>query len=66
MDKSPVKAAAYGNLTLLGRVVRFKEWFSLAGSAHYELAKMGTIRLLPPEECVPLLQENYEHNYNGR
>lgn len=47
-DKSPVKASAYGDLKLLGRVVRFKEHFYPAGSAHYEPAKSGTIRLLPP------------------
>lgn len=64
MDKSPVKAAAYGDLVLLERVVRFKERFSPAGSAHYELAKPGTMRLLPPEECLPLLREDYEHMKN--
>lgn len=64
MDKSPVKAAAYGDLDLLGRVVRFKERFYPAGSAHYELAKPGTMRLLPPEECLSLLWEDYEHMKN--
>lgn len=64
MDASPVKAAAYGNLELLEQVVRFKERFYPAGSAHYELAKPGTMRLLPPEDCVPLLREDYEHMKN--
>lgn len=64
MDTSPVKAAAYGNLELLEQVVRFKERFYPAGSAHYELAKPGTMRLLPPEDCVPLLREDYEHMKN--
>lgn len=64
MDTSPVKAAAYGNLELLERVVRFKERFYPAGSAHYELAKPGTMRLLPPEDCIPLLREDYEHMKN--
>lgn len=64
MDQSPVKAAAYGDLALLERVVRFKERFYPAGSAHYELARPGTMRLLPPEECIPLLREDYEHMKN--
>lgn len=64
MDKSPVKAAAYGDLALLERVVRFKERFYPAGSAHYELAKPGTMRLLPPEGCIPRLREDYEHMKN--
>ncbi len=64
MDTSPVKAAAYGNLELLERVVRFKERFYPAGSAHYELAKPGTMRLLPPKDCIPLLREDYEHMKN--
>ena len=64
MDASPVKAAAYENLELLERVVRFKERFYPAGSAHYELAKPGSMRLLPPEDCIPLLREDYEHMKN--
>lgn len=58
------KTAAYGDLTLLDQVVRFKDRFYPAGSAHYELAKPGTMRLLPPEKCIPLLREDYEHMKN--
>lgn len=64
MGKSSIKAAAYGDLVLLGRVVRFKERFYPAGSAHYELAKPGIMRLLPPEGCISLLREDYEHIKN--
>lgn len=64
MDYSTVKAAAYGDLELLERVVQFKERFYPAGSAHYELARPGTMRLLPPEDCLPLLREDYEHMKN--
>ena len=61
MDKSPVKAAAYADLDLLSRVVQFKERFYPAGNAHYDLAKCGTMRLLPPEDCLPTLREDYAH-----
>lgn len=60
----PGQGRAYENLALLERVVRFKERFYPAGSAHYELARPGTMRLLPPEECIPLLREDYEHMKN--
>lgn len=64
MEKSPVKAVAYENLALLERVVWFKERFYPAGSAHYELARPGTMRLIPPTDCLPLLREDYEHMKN--
>lgn len=64
MDKSPVKAKALADLDLLERVVRFKDRFYPAGSAHYELAKPGTLRLMPPDECIPLLRDDYEHMRN--
>lgn len=64
MDKSPVKAAALADLDLLERVVRFKDRFYPAGPAHYELAKPGTLRLMPPEECISTLREDYEHMRN--
>lgn len=64
MDKSPVKAAALADLDLLERVVRFKDRFYPAGSAHYELAKPGTLRLMPPDECMPILRDDYDHMKN--
>lgn len=64
MGKSPVKAEALADLDLLERVVRFKDRFYPAGSAHYELAKPGTLRLMPPEACIPALREDYEHMRN--
>lgn len=64
MDRSHVKAAAYANLDLLARVVQFKARFYPAGNAHYELAKPGTMRLLPPKDCLAVLQEDYGHMQN--
>lgn len=64
MDKSPVKASAYADLDLLARVVQFKERFYPAGNAHYDLARPGTMRLLPPEDCLPTLREDYAHMQN--
>jgi len=64
MDASPLKAAAFGNLDLLARVVTFKDRFYPAGNAHYDLAKPGTMRLLPPEDCLPVLRDDYAHMRN--
>ena len=64
MNASPVKAAAFRNLDLLARVVTFKDRFYPAGNAHYDLAKPGTMRLLPPEDCLPVLRDDYAHMRN--
>lgn len=64
MDQSPVKERAYADFGLLERVVRFKDRFYPAGSAHYELAKPGTMRLIPPDDCIEALKDDYEHMRN--
>ena len=64
MDKFPVKERAYGELELLQQVARFKDRFYYSGSAHYELAKPGTMRLIPPEVSVMALRADYEHMKN--
>jgi len=64
MDKSPVRAAALADLDLLERVVRFKDCFYPANAAHYELARPGTIRLMPPDHCIAALRDDYEHMKN--
>ena len=35
-----------------------------AASAHYELAKPGTMRLMPPDDCVTALKTDYVHMKN--
>jgi len=64
MDKSPVKARAYADLPLLERVVAFKGRFYPTNAARYDLAHPGTMRLMPLEDCVPVLAEDYEHTKN--
>ena len=61
MAQSPVCEAALRDTDLLQRVVAFKDRFYPAGSAHYELAKPGTLRLMPPADCIPSLRDDYEH-----
>ena len=64
MAQSPVKDAAFRDLDLLIQVVTFKDRFYPAGSAHYELAKPGTMCLIPPDDCLPALRTDYEHMKN--
>ena len=64
MAKSPVKDAAFKDLELLQQVVAFKDRFYPAASAHYDLAKPGTMRLMPPKDSLSLLRDDYSHMKN--
>ena len=64
MGRSAVKAVAFENKELLSKVVAFKDRFYPAGNAHYELAKPGTMRLMPPEDCMKQLRDDYIHMRN--
>lgn len=64
MDRSEVKANAYADTELLKQVVTFKARFYPAGNAHYGEAKPGTMRLMPPENCMKQLGDDYEHMRN--
>ena len=64
MAQSPVKEGAYQELDLLRRVVAFKDRFYPAASACYELARPGTMRLMPPKDCLGLLRDDYSHMKN--
>ncbi|MHB1454599.1 MAG: nucleotidyl transferase AbiEii/AbiGii toxin family protein [Saccharofermentanales bacterium] len=64
IDKSPIKAQAYADLNLLERVVSFKSRFYPANTARYDLACPGSMKLMPPEDCVSILVEDYEHMKN--
>lgn len=64
MDKSPVKQAAYQDLSLLERVVVFKDRFYPTGAARYDIAHPGTMKLIPPADCIPILSDDYDHMQN--
>ena len=64
MDKFQIKEQAYADLPLLERVVAFKARFYPTNAARYDLARPGTMRLMPPEDCVLILAEDYEHMKN--
>ena len=64
MARSPVKDRALADTDLLARVVAFKDKFYRCPWARYDLAKPGTMRLMPPEYNVPKLMDDYEHMQN--
>ncbi len=64
MMNSEVKKAALADTELLDRVVKFKEKFYRCSWAQYDKAKIGTIKLLPPQRNMQALKDDYDHMQN--
>lgn len=64
MAKSTLKDRALADDNLLARVVAFKDKFYRCPWACYDLAKRGTMHLMPPEYNVAKLYDDYEHMQN--
>lgn len=54
-----VKSAALGDLELLASVVAFKQKFYPRGWARYDLAKPGSLKLVPPERILNSMRQDY-------
>jgi hypothetical protein len=59
LAQSPVRAEALADLALLDQVVRHKETFYPSGWARYDLARIGSLRLVPLEERRTALERDY-------
>lgn len=59
LAQSPVKERAFADFELLKSVVASKERFYPRGWARYDLAKPGTMRLMPPDYILPALRRDY-------
>lgn len=59
MAKSGVKDEALNDLELLKKVVEFKEKFYMSAWAKYKDAKVGSLKLLPPEFRYKELRDDY-------
>jgi hypothetical protein len=59
LAQSPVRAEALADLALLDQVVRHKETFYPSGWARYDLARIGSVRLVPTEERRVALERDY-------
>lgn len=64
MMKSPVKDNALADNDLLERVVKFKNRYYRCPWARYDLAKRGTMKLLPPNYNIAKLRADYDHMQN--
>lgn len=59
LAQSPVRGEALADLALLDQVVRHKETFYPSGWARYDLARVGSFRLVPTEERRAALERDY-------
>jgi hypothetical protein len=59
MGQSWVKDKALENLELLDRVVDFNKRFFVSSWANYDLAKSGTMKLVPPVFMQEILKKDY-------
>jgi hypothetical protein len=61
LAQGPIRAEALADMTLLAQVVRHKETFYPSAWAHYDLAKPGSLRLLPAKERHAALERDYRN-----
>lgn len=61
LTQGPIHAEALADLPLLAQVVKHKETFYPSGWAHYDLAQPGTLRLVPPEKRMAVLERDYRN-----
>jgi hypothetical protein len=59
LAQSPVRGEALADIALLDQVVRHKETFYPSGWARYDLARVGSLRLIPTEERRAALERDY-------
>ena len=59
LAQSPVRGEALADLALLDQVVRHKETFYPSSWARYDLARVGSLRLVPTEERRAALERDY-------
>lgn len=60
MVQSDVKQKALADFQLLENVVEFKKRFYPRGWAQYDLAKPGTLKLVPPDRILEAIQKDYD------
>jgi hypothetical protein len=59
LAEGSIRADALSDMALLAQVVRHKETFYPSAWAHYDLARPGSLRLLPAEKRVAALERDY-------
>ncbi len=59
LDRTDIGASAVKNTALLEAVVRFKSVFFASNRARYDLAKPGSLRLIPPAFRLKAVADDY-------
>jgi hypothetical protein len=59
LDRTDIGASAVQNTALLEAVVRFKSVFFASNRARYDLAKPGSLRLIPPAFRRNAIEDDY-------
>jgi hypothetical protein len=60
MALAPVKNSALANISILQNVAEFKQRFYPRGWARYDLAKPGTLRLVPEGHILESVKNDYK------
>lgn len=60
LAKSTIRNEALAELALLREVVQFKQQFYPSAWARYELAKPGTLRLIPSDDRIKAIADDYD------
>ena len=61
LAEGSIRGEALADMPLLAQVVRHKETFYPSAWARYDLARPGSLRLLPPAERVAALERDYRN-----
>ena len=61
LARGPIRSEALSDMTLLAQVVRHKETFYPSAWARYDLARPGSLRLVPREERIAALERDYRN-----
>jgi hypothetical protein len=61
LAQGTIRSEALADTALLAQVVRHKEMFYPSGWAHYDLARPGSLRLVPAAERLAALERDYRN-----
>lgn len=61
LAQGTIRSEALGDMTLLAQVVKHKETFYPSAWARYDLARPGSLRLMPTEDRMAALERDYRN-----
>ena len=61
LAEGTIRSEALADMALLAQVVRHKETFYPSAWARYDLARAGSLRLVPPKDRIAALERDYRN-----